>query len=82
MVDDPAARLLDALDALRDVGADLTPDEAVEQLDTASLQMFWRDWPNVSGWAGRLWRTLNQELAPATRTHAIDDDLDEIGGSG
>jgi hypothetical protein len=82
MADDPAARLLEALEALRDVGDDLTPDEAAREFDTSSLQMFWRDWPHVSGWAGQLWRTLNAELEEAAQPHEIGDDLDEIGGSG
>lgn len=82
MADDPAARLLEALQALSEVGNDLTPDEAAQQLDAASLQMFWRDWPHVSGWAGQLFRLLNAELEEAAQPHDIGDDLDEIGGSG
>ncbi|HEX9767044.1 MAG TPA: hypothetical protein VGA36_09795 [Nitriliruptorales bacterium] len=82
MADDPAAQLLKALEALDDVGSRLTPDEAAAELDTASLQLFWRDWPHVSGWAGQLWRLLNSELEEASQPHDVDDDLDEIGGSG
>lgn len=81
-MDDPAARLLEAIEAIADVSHELTPDEAVGELDTASLQMFWREWPHVSGWAGSVWRLLNTDLAAAAVPHEFGDDLDEIGGSG
>jgi hypothetical protein len=79
--DDLAERLIDALTALEEVADGFTPDEAVGALDAASLQVFWRDWPQVSGWAGALWRRLDADLAAPARPPQ-DQDLDEVGGSG
>jgi len=73
--------LVEALSLLEDVADALTPDEAVRRLDDASLQMFWRVWPDVSSWAGALWRQLNADLAEPARPPR-DPELDEVGGSG
>ena len=55
--------------------------QRLRKLDEATLQVFWRDWPNISSWAGALWRKLNDDLdQPARPTR--DPDLDEVGGSG
>jgi len=78
--DELGERLLDGLAGLDEVSGELTADEAMEELDDATLQVFWRDWPNISAWAGALWRRLNEDLAqPATPP--TDADLDEVGGS-
>jgi hypothetical protein len=54
----------------------------VTELDDITLQVFWRDWPHLSSWAGALWRRLNTELArPATPTSGSDLDPD-VGGEG
>lgn len=76
-----AAQLIEALSNLDEVVGALTPDDALVELDEATLQVFWRDWPNLSGWAGALWRRLNEDLARPARP-AGDSDLDEVGGSG
>ena len=81
MADDAAERLLQALSQLDDIADELTPEEAVRIIDEASLQVFWRDWPNVSSWAGALWRQLNADLAEPARP-PNDAELDEVGGSG
>jgi len=73
-------RLLDALTALDEVSGELTADEALAELDDATLQVFWRDWPNITAWAGALWRRLNDDLAQPARPRT-DADLDEVGGS-
>lgn len=79
-MDDAGERLVDALQGLQEVATDLTPDEAVDALDDATLQIFWRDWPDLSSWAGALWRRVDADLAePSGRPQ---DDLDEIGGEG
>jgi hypothetical protein len=68
---------MEAFDA---VASALTPEAALEQLDETSLQMFWRDWPHITSWAGSLWRQLNQELAePASPDGETDRDT---GGGG
>jgi N-acetylglucosamine kinase-like BadF-type ATPase len=60
---DVAQQLLEAMESLDDVAYSITADEAVEELDEATLQLFWRDWPRIQSWAGSLWRRLNDELA-------------------
>jgi hypothetical protein len=80
-MDDPASQLLEALDALDAVADQLTADEAVDELDTATLQELWQRWPAIGAWAGAVWRRLNADLD--TSAHPTGDpDLDEIGGSG
>ena len=60
---DVAQQLLEAMEALDEVAYSITADEAVEELDEATLQLFWRDWPRIQSWAGSLWRQLDGELA-------------------
>ena len=60
---DVAQQLLEAMEALDEVAYSITVQEAAEELDEATLQMFWRDWPRIQSWAGSLWRHLDNELA-------------------
>lgn len=62
---DTSLQLLEAMEALQEVADAVTPEVAAEDLDETSLQIFWRDWPHISAWAGSLWRQLNSELAEA-----------------
>lgn len=73
-------RLIEALERLQEVADDVTPDEAVDAFDDATLQLFWRDWPNVSSWAGALWRRLDADLARASTPP--QDEFDDVGGEG
>jgi len=77
---DTGERLLEALAKLEAVADDVTPEEAVRLLDDATLQMFWRDWPQLGSWAGALWRTLNRDLDDAA--HPAHDLDAELGGTG
>jgi hypothetical protein len=79
--EDVADRLVAALSQLDAVAEEVTPDEALQALDDATLEVFWRDWPEISAWARSLWQRLNEDLAgPATPPQ--DPDLDEVGESG
>ena len=80
-VADPSELLLDAMTRLEEVARTVTPDEALDEIDAATLQSFWREWPAATWWAGALWRRLNDDLA-APAEEAIDPDTDEVGGSG
>lgn len=80
-MDDPAAGLIGALDQLKRVAKALTADEAAEELDTATLEVFWREWPSVSGWSGALWRQINADLEDAAASPR-GEEVDELGGSG
>lgn len=77
---DVSEQLMEAITAFEAVADDLTVDEAVDGIDEATLQIFWRRWPNLSSWAGALWRRLNEGLADASSAPS-DPDLDEVGGS-
>jgi hypothetical protein len=79
--DELAGRLIEALSELDEVAGAMTAEEAVAELDEPTLQVFWRDWPNISAWAGALWRKLNEDLAQPARPPQ-DPDLDEVGESG
>jgi hypothetical protein len=46
-----------------------------------TLQLFWMRWPELSAWAGSLWRLLSEELAGPAAPHD-DSALFEIGESG
>ena len=81
MTGEAGERLLEVLAQLGAVADEVTPDEAAQTLDDATLQVFWRDWPQISSWAGALWRKLNHDLADAARPHG-QPDLDDLGGSG
>ena len=78
---DPGERLISALDTMIEVANGLTPDEAAEAIDPVTLQAFWRDWSDVSSWAGQLWRRLDADLGRPAMP-ARDPDTDEVGGSG
>jgi hypothetical protein len=78
---DVSEQMIEALAALDAVADSATPAEASANFSEAALQVFWRDWPRVSGWAGSLWRLLNEDLSrPSSAVH--DADLDEVGGEG
>ncbi len=73
--------LSQAIDALERVASEMTPDEALAEIDPATLQSFWREWPDASSWAGALWRLLEAELASPARPQ-LDPEVDEVGGTG
>ena len=78
--DEIGERLVQALTQLEEVADALTPDDALTALDEASLQIFWKDWPNVSSWAGALWRRLDADMARASTPP--QDEFDDVGGEG
>ncbi len=80
-MDDNADRFLDLIYSLVDVTDGMTPERAYEQFDETTLQVFWKKWPDVSQWAGSLWKMLSDELAGPATPHR-DEDLDEVGDSG
>jgi hypothetical protein len=80
-MDDVGDRLLDLVHDLDEVTRGLTPEQAHEQLDETTLQVFWKRWPGVSAWAGSLWRMLSEEIEGPSTPHR-DPELDEVGESG
>jgi hypothetical protein len=80
-LEDIDAHFIEGLSKLQEVADALTPDEAAKSIDHSSLQNFWREWPEISSWAGALWRELNKGLAdPASPVE--DHEIDESGGEG
>ena len=80
-MDEVSERLLKALDECERVAEAATPDEAARTFDEATLQVFWQRWPNVSSWAGALWRRLNEDLADPAKP-LEDSEFHEVGGEG
>jgi hypothetical protein len=68
------------LSDFEDLTDEVTPQEASRSLDDPVLQSFWRIWPDLSLWAGSLWRELNEDLDD-TAAPASDGGAD-VGGSG
>ena len=79
-MDEITDRFLHVFSELEDITSEMTPEEACGSLEEPSLQLFWRQWPQVSSWAGSLWRLLNEDTVdPAA---SASDEFDEVGGSG
>ena len=78
-MDDVSQQFMEAMSTLEEVADAVTPDKAIEALDETSLQIFWRDWPHISSWAGSLWRRLSEDLSgPAAPS--VDGDFEDTGG--
>ena len=79
-MDDISDRLLHVFAELEDISSEMTPEEACGSLEEPTLQLFWRQWPQVSSWAGSVWRILNEDtIDPAG---PASGEFDEVGGSG
>jgi hypothetical protein len=56
-------RMVSALSHLDAVADEVTLDEALHAIDDATLEVVWRDWPQINAWAGSLWQRLDEDLA-------------------
>ena len=72
---------LDLVHDLDEVTRCLTPEQAHVRFDATTLQVFWKRWPDLSAWAGSLWRLLSEEMSGPAAPH-LDPELDEVGDSG
>jgi hypothetical protein len=79
-MDDVGSRFLDLVHELEEVAGILSPEQAIAQFDQMTLQVFWKQWPGLSGWAGSLWRMLSAEMSGPASPYQ-DPDTDEAGGS-
>jgi hypothetical protein len=79
-MDELGDQFLELIHKLEDIRDAITPERAHAAFDETTLQVFWKKWPDLSMWAGSLWRMLSEELAVPAAPHR-DTDLDEIGGS-
>jgi len=78
---DEAEKFLEAVARLEDVSNTLTPERAHREFDETTLQVFWKQWPDLAAWTGSLWRMLSDELAQPSTPH-LDPDMDETGAAG
>jgi hypothetical protein len=74
-------RLLELIDQFEDFTSAISAEQAHIEFDETTLQLFWMRWPQVSAWAGSLWRMLSEELSGPSAPQA-DPELDEVGESG
>ena len=75
-----ADRFLELMHQFEDFTDAVSPERAHTEFDETTLQLFWMRWPQLSAWAGSLWRMLSEELSGPSAPHA-DPELDEVGGS-
>ena len=80
-MDDASDRLLNAIEEFERAAEAATPDEAAQGFDHSALQVFWQRWPQVSSWAGALWRRLNEDLVDPAKP-LQESEFHEIGGEG
>lgn len=76
-----ADQFLQLVHQFEDFTETMSPEQAHMEFDETTLQLFWMRWPQLSSWAGSLWRLLSEELSgPSAPPH--DPELDEVGESG
>jgi hypothetical protein len=80
-MDEHAERFLGLIHDLEEITHSVSAAQAHTEFDEVALQVFWQRWPEISSWAGSLWRMLSEELAQPAEPH-LDPELDEIGESG
>jgi class 3 adenylate cyclase len=79
--DVPSHWLMSALSCLDSLADEVTPNEVLQTIDEATLEVFWRDWPQINAWAASPRQRLNEDRA-APATPPQDPNLDEVGESG
>ncbi len=47
----------------------VSPDQAHNEFDETTLQLFWMRWPQLSAWTGSLWRMLSEEMSGRPPAH-------------
>jgi hypothetical protein len=80
-MDENASRFLGLIHGLDEITDTITAERAHIQFDETTLQVFWKQWPGVSAWAGSLWRMLSEELEVLAAPQP-DAEFDEVGDSG
>jgi hypothetical protein len=76
-----ADRFMELVRELEDFTNSISPEQAHMEFDETTLQLFWMRWPQLSSWAGSLWRLLSEELAVPS-SPLLDPELEEVGESG
>jgi hypothetical protein len=76
---DASERFIELITELEDITDELSPADAARSMDDSALQQFWRRWPDVSAWAGSLWRELDQDISD--HASPAEDGVIDVGGS-
>ena len=53
-MDGSADRFLELIHQLEDFTRTVSPEQAHEDFDQTTLQLFWMRWPQLSAWSGSL----------------------------
>lgn len=77
---DVSQQLIEAMESFNALADAVSPEAAYLELDDSTLQLFWRDWPQISAWAGSLWRKVNQDLVEPASPES--EGLADTGGGG
>lgn len=72
-------RFMALISELEDITDEISPADAARAMDDSALQQFWRQWPDISAWAGSLWRELDQDISDHA-SPASEGGVD-VGGS-
>src|SRR6516165_5131376 len=64
-----ADRFLELIHQFEDFSDAISPERAHNEFDETTLQLFWMRWPQLSSWAGSLWRMLSEELSGPSAPH-------------
>ena len=80
-MDSTSDQFLELLHQFEDLTRSVSPEQVHTEFDEATLQLFWMEWPEVSSWAGSLWRMLSEELSGPASPHC-ESELHEVGEGG
>jgi hypothetical protein len=80
-MDATSDQFIELVHQFEDLMHGISPEQAHTEFDETTLQLFWMRWPEISSWAGSLWRLLSEELSGPAAPHG-DSELHEVGESG
>jgi hypothetical protein len=80
-MDATSDQFLELVYQFEDLTRSVSPEQAHTEFDETTLQLFWMRWPEISSWAGSLWRLLSEELSGPGSPHS-ESELHEVGEGG
>jgi hypothetical protein len=80
-MDATSDQFLELVYQFEDLTRSVSPEQAHTEFDETTLQLFWMRWPEISSWAGSLWRLLSEELSGPGAPHS-ESELHEVGEGG
>lgn len=60
----------------------VSADDAAHQFSDVTQENFWRMWPQIKGWADRLYELIEEDRRAHSQAPDDDDDHAELGGGG